>query len=194
MFFRLDAEKAVQAAGVLLRAHEGRQMEHLRLLKLLYIADRESLRLTGRPIVGSRPVAMKHGPLHIEVYELIRGAHPAEQVWSAHITKSGTTIRLAGDPGVLKLSKQDIEILNTVAERYINDSEWDIVELTHQFSEWAKNYVAGAAASNPAEIPIEDILEGVGFSAVDRAHILSEMKEVQEVDALFPSSAPLVPR
>ena len=66
MYFRFSIQKTIQAVGVLLRLARGR-MGRLRLLKLLYIADRESLREFHRPIIGSRTVAMKNGPLHNEV-------------------------------------------------------------------------------------------------------------------------------
>ena len=43
MTFRFDFEKTLQAAGVLLNL-DGSRMDRIRLLKLLYIADRELLR------------------------------------------------------------------------------------------------------------------------------------------------------
>ena len=48
IMFRFDFDKALQAAGVLLSL-DGDRMERIRLLKLLYIADRELLveTLTG---------------------------------------------------------------------------------------------------------------------------------------------------
>ena len=59
MFYPFKIDKAIQAAGVLLNEHQRGQMEYLRLLKLLYIADREAIAETGQPIVGSRVVAMR---------------------------------------------------------------------------------------------------------------------------------------
>lgn len=38
-------------------------MSYLRMLKLLYLADRESLKETGHTITGDRVVAMEHGPV-----------------------------------------------------------------------------------------------------------------------------------
>src|SRR5262245_9212871 len=67
MLRQFDTMKAIQAAAVLLRFDDG-AMDYLRLLKLLYIADREALRETGRPISYSRTIAMDNGPLSSEVY------------------------------------------------------------------------------------------------------------------------------
>jgi uncharacterized phage-associated protein len=61
---------------VLLRQDGVRCMNYMRLLKLLYIADRESLPRTGRPIVGGPVIAMERGPVLEEVFDLIRGTSP----------------------------------------------------------------------------------------------------------------------
>ena len=60
MTFRFSFEKSLQAAGVLLGLDGGR-MERIRLLKLLYIADRELLAESGRTITGDRAVALITG-------------------------------------------------------------------------------------------------------------------------------------
>jgi uncharacterized phage-associated protein len=55
-------QKVAQMAAFFL--HEGRDcMPLLKLIKLLYLADRESLRLHGMPISGDLVVAMPHGPV-----------------------------------------------------------------------------------------------------------------------------------
>ena len=66
MTFRFDFDKTLQAAGVLLSL-DGDRMEQIRLLELLYIADRELLAETGRTITGDRAVAMRHGPVLSQV-------------------------------------------------------------------------------------------------------------------------------
>ena len=102
---RFDAEKAVQAAGVLLR-NEGKRMSRLRLLKLLIIADRRCLKETGRPILGSKVVAMDNGPLHSDVYDLIKGEHASEPLWSRYIAKAGKQdVVLEDEPPVGRLSR-----------------------------------------------------------------------------------------
>jgi hypothetical protein len=62
MTFRFKFERSLQAAGVLLGL-DGNRMQRIRLLKPLYIADRELLSETGRTITGDRGVDMDHGPV-----------------------------------------------------------------------------------------------------------------------------------
>src|SRR5688572_14417051 len=78
----LNLAKTVQATAVLLQAAPGERMSYMRLLKLLYLADRRMMRETGSPITFDRVVAMKHGPVLSETYSLIKGEHPDAGVWS----------------------------------------------------------------------------------------------------------------
>lgn len=138
MFFRFSTNKTIQASAVLLKLDRGR-MGYLRLLKLLYIADREHLLHSHRPIVGTRIVAMNNGPLHSEVYDLIKGEHAKAPLWAEHIRKEGYEVELLKDPGVSELSAAEVRTLRSVSEKYASFSEWDLVEVTHDFPEWLKN-------------------------------------------------------
>jgi uncharacterized phage-associated protein len=160
MLNHFNARKAVEAAAVLLRYEDGK-MEHLRLLKLFYVADRESIKETGEPISLSRIVAMDYGPLSSEVYDLIKGEREDEAIWSKHIRTHGNSVRLISDPGRGELSKYEIGKLNEVSQRYEAVSTWDLVETTHQFDEWIANRPAPGSCR---PIPIGDIIDAVGMS------------------------------
>src|SRR5436190_21060219 len=69
--FRVDVPKTVQAICLLLKAMKTDRLEYISILKILYIADRESLAERGAPITGDVPVAMKNGPVLSAVYALI---------------------------------------------------------------------------------------------------------------------------
>jgi len=58
MWFPFKFDKAVQAAAYLLRREPAHEMSIRRLMALLYCAERESIRQTGRPIIGGRIVAI----------------------------------------------------------------------------------------------------------------------------------------
>jgi uncharacterized phage-associated protein len=182
MFFRFSTKKTIQATGVLLRLARGR-MCYLRLLKLLYIADRENLLKSHRPIIGTRTVAMKNGPLHSEVYNLIKGEHSDETLWSEFICREGYEVELLKDPGVSELSPCEVRTLTDTSEHYRSLGEWELVEVTHDFPEWIKNY------QNPNEdtsslIPFADMLDALGLSD-EKAEILAEAEEKLEMDRLF---------
>jgi uncharacterized phage-associated protein len=158
MHFPLKVDKTIQAIGVLFRADRVKRMNYMRLLKLLYIADRESLQETGRPITGGAIVAMERGPVLEEVYDLIRGQHREMPLWSEFLQKDRYDLQLLKDPDVGKLSRFEIAKLQQLAKRYEDDDEWALSRLTHDFPEWQKN--------NPDKgyrpIPMKDLLEALG--------------------------------
>jgi uncharacterized phage-associated protein len=170
--FRTTTTKKIQAAAVLLRA-EGNRADRLRLLKLLYIADREALKERGFPIVGGRVVAMDHGPLHSEVYSLVKGEHESEQVWAEHFSSEGNTVALLKDPGRLDLSPYEIEKLAEVSNRYRLTDTWAVADETHDFGEYVACYVEGTSTT----IPLEKILGELGFTPDEIADIRSDAED-----------------
>ena len=69
MEFVFNDRKTAQAAAWLLDRQEGR-MPYLKLIKLLYLADRQSLIESGYPITGDRLVSMDRGPVLSRVLDL----------------------------------------------------------------------------------------------------------------------------
>ncbi len=98
MNFRFDLHKTLQASGVLLSLDANR-MAYVRLLKLLYIADREWLAEAGRTITGDEAVAMKNGPVLSQVYDLIKGVAPRADDWGDLHPESGLFGRVEEGPG-----------------------------------------------------------------------------------------------
>jgi hypothetical protein len=178
---RLNVEKAIQAAGVVLRT-EGRQASRLRLLKLLYIADRESIRRTGAPILGSTLVGMEHGPLHSEILDLIKGNHIGEPNWSRHFRNMGQQVVMDEEPDTGKLSRFDIEIIREIAEARANQSDYEIAVETHGFQEWLSVYPRGEKTSRP--IPVELLIDAVGRGE-DSTSILQDMTDASTYDRFF---------
>lgn len=184
MLIAFDTTKTIQAAAVLLKQHAGR-MSRLRLLKLLYIADRETLQETGRPITGDRVAAMKNGPVLSRTYDLIKGEDFAAPAWEEFIQREGPQdVRLRKEPGVGKLSRQEIAKLTAVSDRYSASDDWDIAEITHDFPEWKKNKPEG---NSRAWIPLDDLLEAMGLLA-DKDRLLSEMQADADLDRLLAMS------
>ena len=182
MIFKFKIEKAMQAIASMLHFHNTREMSYLRMLKLLYIADRESIKETGLPITGDHVVAMEHGPVLSGVYDLLKGASTSWPLWSQYFQTCGYRIVLVGEPGNGKLSKYEIGKLREIAARYENMNDWDLVEHVHTFDEWKRNNPG--KSSKP--IPLDHILEAVGRIA-DRDAILQEVQDEIAFDVLFAS-------
>ena len=156
--FRFDVEKTIQAVAFLLRREPHRCMNYMRLLKILYIAEREILAESGKPLTGSPVVAVPRGLLLEDVHELIRSQHIDTPRWSVYFRVENYRLAMVADPGVGKLSRFVTAKLEEVARRHENDDEWTLAQITRKFPEWV--------ASNPGDsskrIRLEAILKAMG--------------------------------
>ena len=152
-------------------------MPYIKLIKLLYLADRESLVETGSPITGDRFVSMKYGPVLSRVLDLIKDPDPAEDsVWHGYIGRRRYDAVLVGSPNTDQLSEYEEGVLEGIFETHGHDKEWDMVARTHALPEWTD---PGRGA-----IPIEpeDILRYAGYTdeevgaAVEQAQAVHSLR------------------
>ena len=158
MRFVFDERRAAQAAARLLDKHGG-TMPWLKLVKLLYLADRAALVEGGYPITGDRFVSMRFGPVLGRVLDLIKDDCPAEDsVWHGYVARKRFDACLVGNTESKRLSDVDRGILDGVFDAYGCLGEWDVVARTHALPEWKD-------PGNTA-IPIEpeEILRYSGYS------------------------------
>ena len=156
MHFRFNFERALQASAYLLRL-DGKRMGYLRLLKLLYIADREWLAETGESITGDRAYAMKYGPVLSSLYDLVKGSGSRAGEWDDYIHTEGYAVELVSDPGRGELSKGIVHKLAEVTKRYAELDDWELSERTHEFREWSDHF-----RGETSPIPWRDILAAQG--------------------------------
>jgi uncharacterized phage-associated protein len=170
--------KSIQAVAVLLNWHEGR-LTRLRLVKLLYIADRESIAETLRPVTGDDIVAMDHGPVPTRIYRLICHRDTESPLWDRYIAQQGDRdLVLIADPGQGKLSRYEIGKLGEVADRYRSLKDYKIADITHDFPEWEKNQ---PPEGSKQDIPLSDILSALGLSEYED-RIAAEQRAVEAFD------------
>ena len=113
-----NERKTTQMAVYLLQLAGG-TINKMKLLKLLYLSERESLRRYGMPMTGDKIVAMEYGPVLSTTYDLtkLKASDAADNVWHASIArKNQYTLRLKQTKKLRvsdfdELSKADIEIL-----------------------------------------------------------------------------------
>ena len=176
---RFNEAKATQAAARLLRNRGGR-MSYMKLIKLLYLADREALSRWGRPITTDAFVSMKHGPVLSRFLNLItEGEDPAfgETVWSQYISEPEhfDVILKADSPGDL-LSEAEDELLDATFKDFGHMNRWKLVDLVHKLPEWKDP--EGSA------FPIEyaDILKAQNKKPEEIRAIESELRSLAQMD------------
>src|SRR5687768_11748301 len=93
-----NEQKALALAALFLRLRGG-EMKHLKLVKLMYLADRAAFSRWGHSITGDRYVSMEYGPVLSTVLDLIHEQLPASSnQWGKHIEESSPhTVKLTVD-------------------------------------------------------------------------------------------------
>ena len=171
--FRED--KATQMAARFLQLSKG-QMPYLKLIKLLYMADKQMLLTRGKPIVYDAWVSMKKGPVLSTTYDLIK-QNDGSTYWSRHIRTKGYDALLESDPGTDNLSRAEEHIIEAVFAQYGHVDKWDLVELTHDFPEW-KN-----PGNSSCPISYETVLRLAGIPADSIVDILDNIDARNDFEA-----------
>ncbi len=176
MKLTFDEEKATQAAALFLKLRGGR-MSYMKLIKLLYLADRASLLRYGKPITMDLWCSMIHGPVLSNVLNLITDPSRVDSTgsWAGLISPP------LGDQEVAllkaeipndRLSQAEEKVVVDIFHRYGEMNRWDLVELLHKGEvapEW-KEVAKGARVP----ISIQDIL----ITETDHEEALSAESEL----------------
>lgn len=183
MNLRFREAKTTQAAARLLELRGG-HMSYMKLIKLLYLVDREALLRWGRPVTGDRYVSMDRGPVLSQTYNLIIDEPcPGEDpTWAHHISKpQNYEVKLAKEAPQDELSEAEARLIEEIFGKYGAMKRWDLVDLVHKLPEW----------QNPegSAIPISygDILRAGGKTEAETAAILQEIEGLALADVLLPA-------
>lgn len=165
--FRED--KAAQAAALFLKLGGG-SMSHLKLIKLLYLAEREALLRFGRPITFDSYTSMDHGPVLSQTLNLVHGDSQTEGLWGKAISiPENNEVSLIEDPGNDRLSEAEESLIREVFDQHGAKSRWEIRDFTHTLAEWQDpkgssikiDYKDILRAGGKTEAEIESILEDI---------------------------------
>lgn len=135
-----DITKAAQVAHFFI-TREGSEIEILKLVKLIYLADRLSLEKRRIPVVGGSFYSLKHGPVTSEVLDLINdGTREGDSPWELLISDRAN--HLVATARVLleydALSASELRVLEEVWQKFGAQDKWDLVRWTHQHcEEWS---------------------------------------------------------
>lgn len=160
--FRYDPEKSSQAAAHLIRRAGGR-LNYMKLLKLLYLADRGALERWGITITGDRFVAMPHGPVLTRIYSQITAGPDPDQrqnTWFKLIEKENYDVLLrVADPPTDEMSQREITLLDAIFDEFRDLDQWQLRDYCHaELPEWSDP----DGSSFP--ISYEDVLRALGKS------------------------------
>lgn len=176
-------EKVAQIAAYLL-SKEGGRMAYLKLMKLMYLADREAMNRFGEPLSGDRMVAMPHGPVLSRSLDLMNGTVHGDDGWNRWISDAENyELRLQTPAPVRELfdelSDADLSVLDNVYDSFGFMTKWQIRDYTHeQCAEWTDPQ-GGSFTINP-----ENVFRALGKPEHLVRALSDRMRELSELDRI----------
>jgi uncharacterized phage-associated protein len=138
MMLLFNEAKATQAAARLLTLRGG-AMSDVKLVKLLYLVDREALIRWGRPVTTDRYVSLDSGPVVSRLHDLMQDEPPPNsfRIWRSFISApENYEVRLLGDPGNGELSGPEQQLIDEVFAQFGHQNRWTVVDYTRSLTEW----------------------------------------------------------
>ena len=161
MLPRFNEEKTTQTACLLLQLAGGR-LSILKLMKLLYIVDREALQKWGQALSDDNYVSMPHGPVLSNTLDAANRKRDAAYWTSLIAERSGYWLGLeTEDCPQDQLSQAEIELIREVHHEHGWKSALQLRDHCHGFAE----YKDPDGSSFP--IALQDILRALGKSPED---------------------------
>jgi uncharacterized phage-associated protein len=142
--FVFDRKKAGELAAALVQLAGG-SMPMLKLLKLMYLADRTSLIETGFPITGDDLVAMGNGPVLSTTYD---GLKPRTTVELPYVSNATGSVRIIeAPPAAGQLSDYEIELARRVWAKFGHMTGQQLITFLHREAHEWKPPAQGSSAS-----------------------------------------------
>jgi uncharacterized phage-associated protein len=162
-----NARKAAQVVAYLANKAPNARLNILKAIKLVYLADRESMRQSGFPILDDDRFSMPHGPVNSTTLRFANGE--MEDVgWSELIEDRANHELAVTDTGKAcdwdELSDAEIECLDKVWQNFGHMDKYALRDWTHDpknVPEWED------PNGSSAPIPVRRILQNLSVKNAD---------------------------
>lgn len=169
-----NERKAAQVAAFF-TAKQGGSIYHLKLMKLMYLAERSALHMYGDSMLDDTLASLPYGPILSQTKNCMDGICDPDLAdgWESWISdRANHKVSLNKDnfseEQLDELSASDIEILTEVWSEHGGKNRWELVDFTHEkCDEWKD--------PNGSSLPIryEDVLVAQG----DDPHLATEVAQ-----------------
>ncbi|QNP92571.1 SocA family protein [Corynebacterium zhongnanshanii] len=154
----MSAIKAAQAVNFFLEqnANDPQSVDgdqYLKLIKLLWAADRHSLRNFGSEVTEDHYFALPYGPVASETYDLMKACRQGAEMrpdttsqsdtlwWREHFETRRYALHRLADPGSDHLSPADILMLEEAYVQFRESGGFETARnISHIYPEWTRAY------------------------------------------------------
>lgn len=177
--FKFNEKKTTQAALLLLIKNDG-AMSYMKLIKLLYLIDRDALVRWERPITGDDYFSMKRGPVLSRTLDIINSGDDPENnfYWYTYINPPERyEIRVKDHlPELKELNKREEALIKEVFDKFKDFDQWDMVNICHDIlPEWED------VGNSSKPIEINTILRKENISNDDISRIEEEAANINYI-------------
>ncbi|MGO1991979.1 MAG: Panacea domain-containing protein [Corynebacterium sp.] len=171
-----QAIKTAQALNFLIQTSQGDSQSVdgtniLKLVKLLWAADRYSLRSVGSTVTGDRYSAMTYGPVASGTYSLLASTRPKAEIssfvhpvdaeaWREMFQTVDHSVKVIGGLSDDELSAADIMMLEKAYAAFRGSAKFTMAEdISHRYPEWARHSRVLANHKTSKPITMTDFFE-----------------------------------
>jgi uncharacterized phage-associated protein len=139
----MNFEKLIQMANYILAKYEYK-LNYTKLIKILYLADREALDKYDFAISGDDYASMPQGPVLSRLYDFIKGKDNScfQSEWNKHFYTDNYDLisRVKSECNYGELSEAEENILDEIDSKYHNkDWQYLVDKVVHNLKEWDSN-------------------------------------------------------
>lgn len=177
-----NEEKVAQIASFFLYKAKG-PLSRVKLMKLMYLADKEAMKQLDAPISFDHFVSMPKGPVLSQTLDLINGS--SQGIWNEYISdltnyQIGLNKTIRQDNDLDLLAESEVSILNQIWEKFNDKDQWELVNYTHDPNncpEWEDP----KGSSYP--IRLEKIYIHLGRSQEEAEELADNVRHLREIRA-----------
>lgn len=176
---RFNEKKATEMACLILKLRGNNKMSHLKLMKLMYLIDREALLRWGRSITKDNYSSMPHGMVLSRTYALVTEESLPTSYWKTYISApQNYEVELLDEPDYDELSEAEISMVKEVFDKFGKWNRWKLRDFTHELPEWRD--------PNGSSLPVEysDVLRMSEKTEEQIYDILNEMDAIAQLQRL----------
>jgi uncharacterized phage-associated protein len=170
----------------------GGDVDYVKLLKLIYLADREALDKYGHPITYDDYLALQMGPVTDDTYQVLEHREEMAEYWKDAIKivgEKGLRVvlpRIPKEAAAQPFSEAEREILDKMVSRHGRKSRARLISETHRLREWQQV----RNVQHRKKIAYEDILMALGRSKERAIEMAREIRAYRSMMAVPEGSVP----
>jgi uncharacterized phage-associated protein len=147
-------------------------VDKTKVMKLVYLADRDALKTIERPVTFDDYHILANGPAAADIEQGLFSRHPDSEWTDAFEFSDPVTMKVKDrDHTNDLLSESEIGILDSVIRRYGQLTRDELISISHATPEWK-----AAMKSGKKTLTHENIMDGLKLSKAKQERILYAIK------------------